>query len=192
MAHNPRAANPSASVPRILDRLAAEKKLTREQYDAVVLHFRREGGAVDEAIIDALGLSESDVLKMLAAVHKTRFVASEKLASAAITAQLLNLVPRKLAERATVLPVLIDNQTATLSVVTPDPENVQVLEEVRLTSRARDVKAFVGRTLAIKAAIAKLYAGDATLFAAFEEIVRRGTWRHTPSAGFQAITTALS
>jgi len=167
MSHNPRVAN-AGQVPRILDRLLAERKITHEQYEATVLHWRRDGGTIEEALIDATPLSEMEVLKALAAVYRTRFVTTEKLSKADITGPLLAMVPRKLAERAQVLPVLYDAPTATLSIVTADPDNVSVLEEVKVVSRAREVKGFVGRPRAIKAAIAKIYAGDPSLFAALE------------------------
>ena len=167
MSHNPRVAN-AGQVPRILDRLLAERKITREHYDATVLHWRRDGGAIEEALLDATPLGELDVLKALAAVYRTRFVTTEKLSKADITGPLLAMVPRKLAERAQVLPVMYDASNATLSIVTADPDNVSVLEEVKVVSRAREVKGFVGRPRAIKAAIAKIYGGDPSLFAALD------------------------
>jgi len=74
-------------------------------------------------------------------------------------------VPKKLAERDTVFPVLYDSSTATLSVVTPDPDNAPALHDVQLASGVKEVRAFVGRPRAVKAAISKAYNGDIHAFA---------------------------
>jgi response regulator RpfG family c-di-GMP phosphodiesterase len=156
-------------VPRVLDRLAAEQKISRNDYERVVGQWRRSsGGPIEETILELEVMSEAELLKALAAIYKTRFVTTEKLSTAAIDRETLMLVPRKVAERYNVFPVLLDRARATLSIVTSDPDNVQATEEVRVVSGMRVVTPLVARPLAIKAAIAKAYAGDARAFAAIE------------------------
>ncbi len=150
----------AAPHPRILDRLLAERKITREQYESTLAIHRRDGGAVEEILIESGVFSEGDLLKNLAAVYKTRFVSTEKLSKASIEKSTLDLIPRKVAERNGVVPVILDRRTATLSIVIVDPENVQALEEVKMASRVREVAALVARPEAIAAAIAKFYALD--------------------------------
>ena len=110
-------------------------------------------------------LDEAELLKFLANTYRTRFVSSEKLAKAQIDRETLEKVPSKLAEQCTAFPVMYDAPSSTLSVVVADPDDTNLLRQVQLTARVKHVKAFVGRPLAVKAAIAKNYGGDIHAFA---------------------------
>lgn len=156
-----------AQIPRILDRLLGEKKISRDLYDATVNELRRHNVSVDEALMDA-GVPEAEVLKMLASVYKTRFVSTERIAKAQIDRATLELVPRKVVDRHNVVPILHDPANATLSVVIVDPDNVQGLEEVRVVSRVRNVVPLVARVAAVHALIRKIYHGDQNAFAQIE------------------------
>lgn len=156
-----------------MDRLLGEKRISREQYEALVQELRIRGpgkATVEDAMMEVLNMSEQDVLKALAAVYKTRFVSTERLAKAQIDRQLVDLLPRKTAERYSIAPILYDTQHATLSVVTADPDNVQAIEEVKLVARVRNVTAFVARAAAVHALVRKIYHNDASAFAALERI----------------------
>lgn len=153
---------------RMLERLVAEKLITPEQQEAVLNVIARTGDRPEEALLDLKAIDEVTLLKHLATVHKTRFVSTEKLAKAEIDPTTLAKVPRKLAERANVFPVLYDAATATLSVVVPDPGDIQALNDVQVASGAKEVRAFVGRPRGIKAAIGKAYLGDIHAFAALD------------------------
>src|SRR3954462_2351921 len=150
---------------RLLERLVADGLITVEAQEAALNLVARTGERVEEVILELKALDEAALLKYLAALHKTRFVSTEKLAKADIDRITLDKVPKKLAERDTVFPVLYDAQTATLSVVTPDPDNAPALHDVQLASGVKEVRAFVGRPRAVKAAISKAYNGDIHAFA---------------------------
>ncbi|HYP88273.1 MAG TPA: HD domain-containing phosphohydrolase [Polyangiaceae bacterium] len=150
---------------RLLERLFADGLITAEAQEAALNLVARTGDRVEEVILELKVLDEAALLKYLAALHKTRFVSTEKLAKADIDRATLDKVPKKLAERDTVFPVLYDAQTATLSVVTPDPDNAPALHDVQLASGVKEVRAFVGRPRAVKAAISKAYNGDIHAFA---------------------------
>ncbi|MBL8721030.1 MAG: DUF4388 domain-containing protein [Myxococcales bacterium] len=167
MAAPPRATN-TAATPRILDRLLAERKITREQHEDILVTMRRMRLEVEDAIAEHLHLPEADALKLLAGVYRTRFVSTEKLAKAVVDRSVLDLVPRKVVDRYEVVPLLFDPTSATLSVVLADPDNVQALEEVKVISRARAVVGLVARALAVRALIAKIYNGDPSQFAKLE------------------------
>jgi response regulator RpfG family c-di-GMP phosphodiesterase len=153
---------------RLLERLVAEKLITPEHQEAVLNVVARTGDRVEEALLEVKAIDELALLKHLASVHKTRFVSTEKLAKAEIDPNTLAKVPRKLAERANVFPVLYDAQTGTLSVVMPDPGDIQALNDVQVASGVKEVRGFVGRPRAIKAAIGKAYLGDIHAFAALD------------------------
>lgn len=153
---------------RLLERLVAEKLITPEHQEAVLNVVARTGDRVEEALLEVKAIDEVALLKHLASQHKTRFVSTEKLAKAEIDPNTLAKVPRKLAERANVFPVLYDAQTSTLSVVMPDPGDIQALNDVQIASGVKEVRGFVGRPRAIKAAIGKAYLGDIHAFAALD------------------------
>jgi len=147
---------------RLLERLVADGLITVEAQEAALNLVARTGERVEEVILELKALDEAALLKYLAALHKTRFVSTEKLAKADIDRITLDKVPKKLAERDTVFPVLYDAQTATLSVVTPDPDNAPALHDVQLASGVKEVRAFVGRPRAVKAASVKLTTATST------------------------------
>ncbi|HEY8076644.1 MAG TPA: HD domain-containing phosphohydrolase [Labilithrix sp.] len=128
-------------------------------------------GGVDRAeeiLIDSELFSEADLLKALSGIYRTHFVSTDKLAKADIPRATVQMIPKRVAETLGVFPVLFDRGSGALSVVTPDPENQQLLEEVRLVSGAKAVKAFVARPAAINAAIRKHHDGDLHAFSLLE------------------------
>jgi response regulator RpfG family c-di-GMP phosphodiesterase len=153
---------------KLLERLLAEKLITPEHQEAVLNVVARTGDRVEEALLDVKAIDEVALLKHLATVHKTRFVSTEKLSKAEIDQTTLSKVPRKLAEKACVFPVLYDAATSVLSVVTADPDDMQALHDVQVASGVKEVRAFVGRQRAIKAAIGKAYLGDIHAFASLD------------------------
>ena len=154
---------------RLLDRLVADGLITPEQQEAAVNHMQGFGERVEEALLDLAAINEIDLLKYLASLHKTRFVSTEKLSKADIDRFTLDKVPQKLAERETIFPVLFDAKASVLSVVTPDPDNAPALHDVKLAAGAKEVRAFVGRPRAVKAAISKAYSGDIHAFATLDK-----------------------
>lgn len=153
---------------RLLERLVADQLITPEQQEAALNIVARTGERAEEALLELQAIDEVALLKYLATAHKTRFVSTEKLAKAEIDPTTLAKVPRKLAERAAVFPVLYDAATATLSVVVADPGDIQTLNDVQVASGVKEVRAFVARPRAIKAAIGKAYLGDIHAFASLD------------------------
>jgi response regulator RpfG family c-di-GMP phosphodiesterase len=154
--------------PRIPEWLVAKGLLSAEQREAAVNQQQIMGGRIEDALVDA-GIAELELLKFLAALYRTRFVSSEKLAKAHIDRLTLDKIPKKLAEQATAFPVLYDQASSTLSVVVADPDDQELLKQIQLASGVRNIKPFVGRPLAIKAAIAKNYSGDIHAFAVLDK-----------------------
>jgi response regulator RpfG family c-di-GMP phosphodiesterase len=76
----------------------------------------------------------------------------------------LKKVPRKLAKRLTAFPILFDNRSRTLSVVAADVTDDDVRQQMQFATGARDVKVYVAREAAIRAAIAKHYDQDNRAF----------------------------
>jgi response regulator RpfG family c-di-GMP phosphodiesterase len=151
---------------RIADRLLAEGRIQREDHARAVEYATRQKGRIEEALIDLDILGEADLLKFVATVHNTRFVSAEKLAKAVIDPRLLARVPVRTADAHGVFPVLFDDKSGALSVVTADPDNDGALHELRLASGAKEVRALAARPAAVRAAIAYHYRGDRSAFTA--------------------------
>ena len=163
----------------ILDRLVAEGQVPPSLYDEVLMHAQRTESTAEEAILQLGLMTEGDLLKYVAGVYQTRFVGSDKLAKAGVDPKLLQQVPRKLAKRLLVFPILYDARTRTLSVVAADVTDDDVRQQMLFTTGARDVKIYVAREGAIRAAIAKHYDQDNR---PFELLLSGASSRDTRSA----------
>lgn len=153
---------------KLAERLLEAGKIDHAQYEAGVTQHNSFGGRIEEALLEVQAISEADLLKFLAAHYRTRFVSTEKLAKADIDRLTLDKVPRKFAEQHQIFPVLYDPDSGSLSVVTPDPDNLEALRELQMASGLRDLRAFVARPAAVKAALAKAYGGDIHAFAVLD------------------------
>ena len=141
----------------ILDRLVVEGRVSPSLYDEVLIHAQRTQSTAEESILQLGLMTEAELLKYTAGLFKTRFVGSEKLAKAGVDPWLLGKVPKKLAKRLTAFPILYDARTRTLSVVAADVSDDDVRQQMQFATGARDVKVYVAREAAIRAAIAKHY-----------------------------------
>jgi response regulator RpfG family c-di-GMP phosphodiesterase len=142
--------------------------LTVEQRESAQNYHQRVGGRIEEALLDVKATDEATLLKFIAGVHRTRFVSTEKLAKADIDRATLDKVPKKLAERHGICPVLWDTKTDTISVVTADPGDSVAQQELQMASGAKKVNTFVARPNAVRAAINKHYGGDIHAFAVLD------------------------
>jgi len=150
---------------RLLDRLMADGKLSADGHATIVSFVGLHGGRVEDALIENQVMSEADLLRHVSTFHGTRFVSTEKLYKAVTDPKLLKLIPRKLAELHTVFPVMYDDAKRAISVVTPDPDNLAALHEVKIASGMREVVALVARPAAVRAAISRAYHNDPSAFA---------------------------
>lgn len=156
---------------KVIDLLLRAQVIGRTEYDRATSLLHATNERAEDVLIDNEILSEGDLLKALSAIYRTHFVSADKLSKADIPRATVQMIPRRVAETLGVFPVLFDRQNNVLSVVTPDPDNAEMLREVKLVSGARDVKAFVARPAAVSAAIRKHHAGDVRAFERFERAV---------------------
>src|SRR6266567_6872940 len=159
---------PSTVHRSVADRLLIDGRITRAQHEAATALQKRNGARIEETLLETEAISEPELLKYLASMHKTRFVSTEKLSRADIDRSTLDRVPKKLVERFNVVPVLYDAQANVLSIVTADPNNFDALDQVQKGAGVREVQALVARPAAVQAAMAKFYRGEPFAFAALE------------------------
>lgn len=160
-------ANPKTKAVELLHRAQV---VDRSQYERVMAQLASSPDRSEDVLIDTDILNEAALLKALSGIYRTHFVSAEKLARADIPKATVQLIPHRVAETLRVFPVVFDRKSGSLSIVTADPDDVEILREVKLVSGARDVKAFVARPAAIAAAIRKHHAGDARAFDRFERV----------------------
>ena len=146
---------PRAIQTRVADQLLAEGAISRDAWESAIAQFRRSGGRIEEALLEVKAIDELPLLKFLASTHRTQFITTDKLAHAKIDPATLGRVPRKLAEKFHVVPVLYDAQKNLLALVTCDPDNVDLFDQVRAASGVKDVRACIARPAAAKAAMRK-------------------------------------
>lgn len=162
---------------RLGELLVQDGRLTPPQLEAARSRARLTSVRLEEALLEVGVISEADLLRFLAMQHRTRFVSTERLARAEIDLNTLDRVPQRVAEHALVFPVLFDAGAGVLSVVTPDPDDTLTLGELA-RSGVRDVRAFVARPNAVRAAIARAYRGNTK---AFDALLAQPEPVHAPS-----------
>jgi HD-GYP domain-containing protein (c-di-GMP phosphodiesterase class II) len=146
----------------LAERMLGEGRISPALASAALDRHRTSGDRFEEALLDC-GLPESMLLRHLAEMYNTRFISTKTLTGASVPRSTLQRLPRRLAERYQVLPIRFAADD-TLTVVATEPNNPQLLENVRVAAGARQVQGLVARPAAIQAGIAKLYGGDADAF----------------------------
>jgi response regulator RpfG family c-di-GMP phosphodiesterase len=162
----------SQKTKRVCDVLVRDKLLKADQVDSVLSHASRVRERVEEVVLDLGLVSETDMLKSLAANYRVFFVSSEKLAKAEVAPALVHMIPQRFAEQMGICPIVFDAKTHTLTVVTADPDDADLLREAQLASGARETKAVFARPAAVRALISKVYSGDARPFAMLDKQTR--------------------
>jgi response regulator RpfG family c-di-GMP phosphodiesterase len=155
---------------KLLDALVAEGLIQANDHEAVGLFARRRQLHVEEALIQMGLLDELALLKFQANLYKTYFVSTKKLASAPIHDSLLKLITHKLALKLCVFPVKFDAKAQELSIITVQPDDLDVLKSVQFATRVPKLRALVARPAAIQAAIKVHFEGETQAFGQIRNI----------------------
>jgi response regulator RpfG family c-di-GMP phosphodiesterase len=147
----------------VLDRLHKEGRVTAAHYDSFYQRAKRTGERIEEIILESGLVSEAELLKSIASLHKTRFVSTERLSKADIDRSTLDLVPRRIAEQLQCVPIVFDRPTQTLSVVAYDLGE-HLTGPISTASGVREIRVFAARPAAVKAALRRFYGGDRHAF----------------------------
>ncbi|HEX3597151.1 MAG TPA: HD domain-containing phosphohydrolase, partial [Polyangiaceae bacterium] len=158
---------------RVLDQMVDRGVLTAEQREVVRSYQARVGGRIEDALLEVNALDETALLKFVASMNRTRFVSTEKLAKAEIDRATLDRIPKKLAERHGLCPVLWDAKSETISIVTADPGDTTAQQEVQIAASAKKVNTFVALPTSVRAAINKHYNGDIHAFAVLDRAAQQ-------------------
>lgn len=150
---------------QLADWLVKRRLLDRRQRDELLERLVSAPQRLEEAVLEAGLVSESELLKTLAEAYETRFVSTPKLARAPVSEAALRRLPRSIVERCGVFPVSVDAERSVLRIVTADPGDRATLEGLAARAQVSRVEAVVARPRAIRAAIARHYGGDIHAFA---------------------------
>ena len=151
-----------------IDLLLSAGDLSQEAHRALLERVKKEGARGEELLIDDGRFDELSLLRKLANLHRTQFVASERLLRIEVPPSTLALIPKRLAEAELIFPVSYDVASATLQVVTPDPGEPDTVDAIKLASNARNVKMVLARPRAVTALIAKHYDKNRNAFMVLE------------------------
>jgi len=155
-------------VPRInlklLRALVDRRLITAAQASSVEAYARAQGIHIEEALIETGMLEEVRLLRFQAEHYRTYFVSTQKLARANISHALLRLVHYRLANTVWIFPVKYDARRDELSILTIEPDDVDLLKRVQLSTRVASIKALVARPAAIAAAIRRHFLNDDDAF----------------------------
>ncbi len=134
------------------------------QYEEVAGELKRNAAPVVQVLQDFGIMKLDDILHVMATAIGTEVVS---LKDRQIPAEVLNLIPAKLAQMYHCLPVALNG--GTLQVAVADPLNPQVADEIGFTAK-RDVQIVVADPAEILRAIERLYGAEES--GGFSEILK--------------------
>jgi len=149
---------------RVADRLYADGRIAEDEYLRIVDYARRKKLRVEEALIELGVIAEDALLKYVATLHKTQFVSTARMAKAKVDREALRVVPKGLAQHYGIYPLVLDRKNDKLIIATPDPDNLQALQELKMGAKVKSVAAMVARPEAVVAAIERGYDGSKKRF----------------------------
>jgi len=147
------------------ERLRAEGLITAAQLAATVQAMQLYNERMEEALLRIGAIDEDRLLRFAAERCRTQFVSTAKLSRLQVTEQALKLLPERTAEKLLAFPVRYEPEVDALSVVSPDAGDPEYKKQLSIAIRVREVKAYLARPAAVKAAIAKWYRGETNPFA---------------------------
>jgi hypothetical protein len=151
---------------RLADRLLGEGILLPVQHEHALEYARWRNVRAEEAILALRFMTEHRLLEYVATLHRTRYVSTEQLSRASIPRRLLTLLPQRAADMTATFPVLFDDRSGALTVVTADPGDEEARRDVKIAAGARAVHMLAARPAAVRAAIDHHHRGERWAFRA--------------------------
>ncbi len=137
----------------VLDILLSEHLLTEQEYQDIKIRSIRENKPVDQIIAAGNIIPEDKLAEANAKLLGVPFVS---LAATTFTPQVLNFVPRAIAERFSIIPFFFDNKTNTLFLAMENPVDLEAVSFVKQRT-GLDVKSFAASKSDIETAISQQY-----------------------------------
>src|SRR5690349_4511917 len=134
---------------QIGERLVEAGLVTRDAIEQALAHQKITGHMIGDCLVDMGLVSETTLLRFLAADLNTRFVTMEKLSKARIDPELLDRIPVRMAEGKMFIPIAIDAERKVLSIVANEPQDQAMIDELVVITGVEEVYPFVGLRAAI-------------------------------------------
>lgn len=141
--------------------------------DAINSAQAAEGADLCVRLVTSGAIREDDLLRFLSLHFRTRYISVDKMSKARVPQNVLDLLPAQLCEDNFVVPVRLEDDGKSLSVVTIDPSDHAVRASIQQASSIEHVKSYLALRPAIEAAISKWYKGDIHAFARAEQGIHR-------------------
>jgi response regulator RpfG family c-di-GMP phosphodiesterase len=147
------------------ERMRGEGLITQAQLESATQNMRLYNERMEEALIRIGAVDEAALLRFVAERCRTRFVSSGKLAQLDVPEEVLAKLPLRLAEKLLAFPVRYERGGDSLSIVAPDAGDPEWVKQAGIATGQKNLKAYVARPAAVRAAIDKWYKGQIQSFA---------------------------
>lgn len=135
------------------DILLSQRAISQEQYNEIKVKSASQA-ASEDTIIEQLHLVSEE--KLAEAKAKLLGIPFVSLSATSFSPQALNLVPRAVAERFSLIPFLYDDENKNLSIAMANPVNLEALDFVRQKT-GLEIKAFAATPSEVSKAINQQY-----------------------------------
>jgi response regulator RpfG family c-di-GMP phosphodiesterase len=147
------------------ERLREERVISPSQLRLALQNMQLYNERIEEALLRVGALDEGRLLRFIAERCRTHYVSTSKLAQIEVPVDVLRRVPVRTAEKLLAFPVRYDEETATLTLVSPDAGDPEYVKQAAIALGVKSLKLYVARPAAVRAAIAKWYEGQIQAFA---------------------------
>jgi response regulator RpfG family c-di-GMP phosphodiesterase len=153
---------------KLSERLKKDSLVNQYQLEYAEQWVERSSGTLIDAIIELRLVNEPALLKHLATVEKTRYVSAEKLSKLKVPSNVLAMVAAHSARTHVLLPIMYDDASRTLTLVSQAPFSDAAVGEVAAGNPGVRLQLFVGLPSAVRAAVARNYDNDVDSFKEIE------------------------
>jgi len=138
--------------------------INSDQLEAGLALQKRRNERLGELLFSLRFVSEIDVLKVLAERFRIKFLSSGKLSTITIPKSVVRLIPSDFAMNKAVLPLSMDMESGSMSVLVTHPANARLIDEIKQISAVKDVNAYLALKPTITAGVKKFYYGEMNSF----------------------------
>ena len=136
--------------------LQAEGLVTEAQINEALLRQKMQGGKFGSELLYHRYIDEAGLVKALCIQYGCEGVL---LSDREIPANIIQMIPPKLAITRQVLPFDYDSKTATLMIACQNPQDSSVINELNFAVQGKRIKLYVAAELSLETAINKYYLG---------------------------------
>lgn len=150
------------------ERLQADGVINYAQLQSALNNMKLHDERMEEALLRIGAIDETGLLRFVAEKTRTQYLSTGKLARLEVPKTALAKVPERTAEKLLAFPVRYDQQTDTLTLVSPDAGIPEHVKQIAIATGVKNVQVYFARPASVEAAIAKWYRGEIQSFAGLD------------------------